>query len=356
MEIINRIEDANIILPNLFDVYDVDDMIIIDIETTGLHRKYSKLILVGIVSFKNNQTKVTQLFANKPTEEKELLLALINIIICKKLIFTYNGQAFDIAYLNAKFDQHDIDFNIPLYKSFDLLRVIRKNKTKLNLVNYKLKTIEEFLGIFRADTISGMESIQLYNEYIETNSINIQEKILLHNFDDILNIIDLLEILDYCDIFSIYSEFKYPLVFDRNYTLSNTTDPIVTDFSQEQSTSLIQLYTKDIKILNQTIEITFYSPNFSIYDCSYLNKNMRLDYNLQTTILQLSLPILEFLQNDIYYNFFDIDSIFDNMHFNSLSIDDKLLLNFKRNELINYDIILSYLKKYFLDILYTVSK
>lgn len=58
-------------------------------------------------------------------------------------------------------------------------------KEKLSLSDCKLKTIEKYLGIYREDTISGKESIDLYKEYYVSQDIDLKEKILLHNYEDI---------------------------------------------------------------------------------------------------------------------------------------------------------------------------
>ena len=71
------------------------------------------------------------------------------------------------------------------YNNIDILKLIKPFKEKLSLSDCKLKTIEKYLGIYREDTISGKESVDLYKDYTLNQDINLKEKILLHNYEDI---------------------------------------------------------------------------------------------------------------------------------------------------------------------------
>ena len=51
-----------------------------------------------------------------------------------------------------------------------------------------LKTVEKFIGIEREDTIDGGLSVELYNKYLQTSSEDLKEKIMLHNYEDVLNL------------------------------------------------------------------------------------------------------------------------------------------------------------------------
>lgn len=207
---------------------------ILDIETTGLSPTYTEVILVGIIYHKEDQWHLTQLYCDHRSEEKELLLAL-KTYIDDHMMITYNGHAFDIPYLNKRFKAHDIDYSIDLHKNFDLYRVIRASKKALGLDNYKLKSIEEYLGIYREDQISGKESVDLYNQYELEASLDLRDKILLHNSDDIEYMIPTFAILNHIpeDIISKYYPFihysnDYGELICRNYLLEQ--DYITTEW------------------------------------------------------------------------------------------------------------------------------
>ena len=176
MEVITKVLDELIdIPPNHF---------VFDIETTGLNSNYCKVILIGILFNQDNKTVIKQYFANTEDDEKELLLSFINDIKNYKNHITFNGLTFDIPFLNTRLKKHNIDFSLSKNDDIDILKLIRPFKEKLSLSDCKLKTIEKYLGIYREDTISGKESIDLYKEYSVSQDIDLKEKILLHNYED----------------------------------------------------------------------------------------------------------------------------------------------------------------------------
>lgn len=177
MEIITKTLDELInIPPNHF---------VFDIETTGLNSNYCKVILIGILFNQDNKTVIKQFFANTEDDEKELLLAFINDIKNYQNHITFNGLTFDIPFLNTRLKKHNIDFSLSKNNDIDILKLIRPFKEKLYLSDCKLKTIEKYLGIHREDTISGKESVDLYKDYSVNQDIDLREKILLHNYEDI---------------------------------------------------------------------------------------------------------------------------------------------------------------------------
>lgn len=177
MEVITKTLDELIdIPPNHF---------VFDIETTGLNSNYCKVILIGILFNQDNKTVIKQFFADTEDDEKELLLSFINTIKNYQNHITFNGLTFDIPFLNTRLKKHNIDFYLSKNDDIDILKLIRPFKEKLSLSDCKLKTIEKYLGIYREDAISGKESIDLYKDYSVNQDIDLKEKILLHNYEDI---------------------------------------------------------------------------------------------------------------------------------------------------------------------------
>jgi uncharacterized protein YprB with RNaseH-like and TPR domain len=177
MQIITNVIDELIDIPNNHCVF--------DIETTGLSPKYSKVILIGILYIKNNQTIVQQFFADNSKEEKEILFYFKEVFKEFKYHITFNGMRFDIPYLNERFKSNDINYIIDKAKDIDILNVVRPYQKKLSLIDCKLKTVEKYLGIERKDTISGKDSVELYKQYEVTQNEELKRKILLHNYEDI---------------------------------------------------------------------------------------------------------------------------------------------------------------------------
>ncbi|MBU5455409.1 ribonuclease H-like domain-containing protein [Caproiciproducens sp. MSJ-32] len=170
----------------------------LDIETTGLSRKFNQIYLIGLVYFnnKNKSWYLSQFFANNINEE-HILLEQVNKFISKfNLLVTYNGDSFDIPFIKHRFKIHKINNNISSTDSFDIYRKIKKYDSYLPFDNLKLKTIEKNLNIFREDKYTGKDCINFYYEYINTKDDTLKDKILKHNFDDLYYLLDIMQIFD----------------------------------------------------------------------------------------------------------------------------------------------------------------
>ena len=106
------------------------------------------------------------------------------------------GDGAESAYCEGCDYSYNIDFNFSQVNSLDLYAIVRKNKQYLNLENYKLKTLERFIGIYREDIYSGRDCIDFYKNYLITKDKTLKEKILQHNYDDLFYMLDLFKILD----------------------------------------------------------------------------------------------------------------------------------------------------------------
>ncbi|WP_425449745.1 ribonuclease H-like domain-containing protein [Dethiothermospora halolimnae] len=167
-----------------------------DIETTGFHRKRDKVILIGLSLYKENSLIIKQFFANSFDDEEILLKKFKKEIVKYDYILSYNGNRFDIPFLNDRYKYNSLDFIINKSNSIDLYEYIRSNKDILSLDSYKLKNIEKYLDIHREDLISGKKSSSMYKEYIKTKNNTLKDIILKHNYDDVYYLPDILKIFD----------------------------------------------------------------------------------------------------------------------------------------------------------------
>ena len=253
MKIITKIIDGKIAIPKSISHFiGKSNYCVIDIETMGLNRKFHQVILIGYLYEVNNQIIIKQLFAEKPDEEPALLKTFLEDIKNFDTYITYNGNSFDIPFLASRMMDLSLSWSHEGSHHMDLLIYIRKYQEYLKLENYKLKTVEKLIGIDRQDTISGKDSVELYKQYVKSKSPQLEEKILLHNYEDIYYLSKLLSVFNHLPLADYYF------------------------------TSSIQL--KDIKSLD-----FFYNPyNFSIID----NK---LKFTGKT-------EKLEILQEEIHYH------------------------------------------------------
>ena len=168
----------------------------IDIETTGLARQRDLIYLIGVLYKKGEAWILDQFFLNDITREAELLEAAIRLINSFQGIINYNGTSFDLPFINARAEKYGLEARRDLEKSFDIYRLVRSNRDYLDLQDLKLKSLEEYLGYFREDQYSGYECIKFYKDYIVAENLENKERVLAHNFDDLVNMLDIMEIID----------------------------------------------------------------------------------------------------------------------------------------------------------------
>lgn len=178
-----------------------DKLCFLDIETTGLNKSMDTIYLVGLICFDESidMWKSIQIFAEELNEEVEILLEAYKIISNFDVIVNYNGSSFDIPFINNKLKYYKTDLSIDINLSLDIYRIVQSNRNILPLDNLKLKTIEEYLGIYREDKHTGKDCINFYFDFLLTKNRLSRENILLHNYDDLYYLLDVLNILDILD-------------------------------------------------------------------------------------------------------------------------------------------------------------
>lgn len=284
----------------------------LDIETTGLNSKYAYVYLIGILNYdyKANSYKLIQYFAEDKNEEIQILNAFVNDFDPDSLIITYNGDTFDIPFLKTRLQKYNITFEFKVTK--DIYKDILKNKIYLNLDNYKLKTIETFLGINRSDTYTGLECIEFYKEYLITKSDDLLGKILKHNYEDIyylpqiLHMYDVLEDRKRIDI--DYDEIAYKFVMEN---IDNYENKIVVKGN----------YYPDLQM-----EISLYLPSCTIL----LNKTGKFEVDFYiNNALDSNDQIVAFLDfKDVFLKEEDIKNLmFTDNKIIVISINKKLIIN-----------------------------
>lgn len=182
----------------LFD----DHSIFFDIETTGFSPARSSLYMIGCARRAGKYICVDQFFAEKPEEEKLILTAFLELLKQYDTIISFNGVGFDVPYLKAKCDTYHLSENFKEYHYLDIFKCVSELKFLLKLPNYKQKTIESFLGLSRDDRQTGGELINVYQEYIQHPTEEGLRLLYLHNYEDVIGMIDLLPILSYLEIFN----------------------------------------------------------------------------------------------------------------------------------------------------------
>ncbi|MBR6626994.1 MAG: ribonuclease H-like domain-containing protein [Lachnospiraceae bacterium] len=177
-----------------------DQILFIDIETTGFTAKTSFLYLIGCAFYKDNSWQLIQWFAENYTEEKDILTAFFTLAADYPYLVHFNGNNFDLPFLLQKCIQFELPYDFSHMEGIDLYRRVSPFKFFLKLENCKQKTIEQFLGIKREDTFSGGELISLYHDYVKEPDETTAGLLLLHNAEDIQGMMQCLPILAYGDL------------------------------------------------------------------------------------------------------------------------------------------------------------
>lgn len=125
-----------------------DDEIILDIETTGLDSSIDSLVLLGIIEKNNNKAYIHQYFAIDDSEEQRLL-EIYKRKVSEKKVITYNGDTFDIPFLNNRLIKHEDSPILP--ESQDILKIIRPYRKFFDFESLKLNDIEKIVGFHRDD-------------------------------------------------------------------------------------------------------------------------------------------------------------------------------------------------------------
>lgn len=147
----------------------------IDIETTGLSRRFADLTVVGIALEKNGSCEVVQLLDEELSDEK-LLSALRGV----DELYSYNGSRFDLPFIRAK-------LGVDLTKCFrhtDLMYDCWRHKLKGGL-----KAVERKLGINRSlKDVDGYVAVKLWYEYVNNHDRQALSTLLEYNREDVVNL------------------------------------------------------------------------------------------------------------------------------------------------------------------------
>ncbi|RKJ43192.1 hypothetical protein D7X25_26240 [bacterium 1XD42-8] len=203
MQIIHNISTIQALNYPIEDLAPPTKILFLDIETTGFALKHSCLYLIGCMYYESNCWHSIQWFAEDYKEEEKLLKSFLKFSQSFSYLIHYNGNRFDIPYLQGKCHQYSLKENFSSFIGIDIYRRISPYKGFLKLPNLKQKTIESFLQIIRTDTYDGGQLISVYHEYIKSQSESLKNLLLHHNFQDLEGMLHVLPILAYPDIINL---------------------------------------------------------------------------------------------------------------------------------------------------------
>ncbi len=212
--------------------------IFFDIETTGLSRDKAFIYIIGVGVYSEGKYTIHQWFADTKEDEALILDNFLSFIEPYDTLIHFNGNSFDIPFVNHRAKLHNLEGINTSINSVDIYKDITPYKNILKLPNLKQKTIEEFLDINRDDIYDGKKLINIYKSYIKHPTEDALNLLLLHNHDDMLGLAQLIVIENYVRLFS----------GQANIMITNSYHNSYKDSDNETCEELIYEITTDINV------------------------------------------------------------------------------------------------------------
>lgn len=163
-------------------------LVFLDSETTGLAGGTGTLpFMIGVGRFVDHQFRVTQFFMRDPRDEAALLTALSQWLEPCETLVTFNGKAFDMPIVSARYTLHRRSMPIARTAHLDLLPLARR-LWRDRLASRALGSLEQnILGATRAQQdVPGWLIPTLYFDYLRNGDARPLRGIFYHNAMDIL--------------------------------------------------------------------------------------------------------------------------------------------------------------------------
>ncbi len=179
------------------------EMLFFDIETTGLKKETTQIYLIGCGYFnEKGNFEIRQWLANSASDEREVLEEFLAFASDYKVLVHFNGDGFDIPYVEYKAEYYGFGPSLVRFESVDIYKLIKPYRKFFGLDRMNQTSVERFLKIERRDKMNGGILIPYYYEYERTGDPECERLLLLHNNDDIRGMLHLTDMLSYADMFS----------------------------------------------------------------------------------------------------------------------------------------------------------
>jgi len=182
--------------PQMTQGMPLSDGLFLDSETTGLSGGTGTFpFLVGLGWFEGDTLITSQLFARDFSEEGPMLRYLSEIALGKRFLVTFNGKAYDLNLLAARFILNRCRDTISSMPHVDLLHPSRRLLAH-RLENARLTTIErDVLGVERDGDIPGLEIPRRYFDWLRLRDGRLMEGVFAHNKLDVISMASLVKYL-----------------------------------------------------------------------------------------------------------------------------------------------------------------
>ncbi len=159
--------------------------VFLDTETTGLAGGTGTVaFLIGMGWFEGSRFVMKQLFMRDYSEERPALMFLRDLVQGRQFLVTFNGKAFDVNLLTARFILDRLADPLGGLPHLDLLHPARR-LLRHRLDNVRLGTIEE--AVLALGDIPGYEIPQRYFDWLRSRDGRLMADVFLHNRLDVLS-------------------------------------------------------------------------------------------------------------------------------------------------------------------------
>ncbi|MCM1084693.1 MAG: ribonuclease H-like domain-containing protein [Clostridium sp.] len=292
-------ESKYIVLDNYYDVHDT---CLFDIETTGFAAAATTLYFIGCCFLDEGKWKIRQWFNDDGKSEQEIIQAFMEFIKKYRFLINYNGDGFDIPYLNSKLEKYSMEYSFSDIESIDLYKKMKPYKKLFHIDNLKQKSLERFLDIDRLDKYSGGDLIKVYNKYLSTKNEAEKQLLIQHNYEDLEGLLYCCSLLSYTKLkagcftvtkmsvkenrllFSITLEYNIP----KRVSIGKN-DIIITG-NQNEMTLNVPIVTDELKFFFDDYKDYFYLPaeDMAVHKsvAAYVDKNYRISAKKETCYLK----------------------------------------------------------------------
>lgn len=264
-------------LHELNSYYNIDEVVLFDIETTGFSASASMLYLIGCIYYEAGSFHMIQWFADSKEEESSILHQFFSFLSNYKYLIHYNGNGFDLPYLLQKCKAYQLPYNFQEIESIDLYKILNPYKKILKLTNLKQKTVEQYLNIRRDDLYSGGELIPVYLNYLNSPTNDARSLLLLHNHDDLEGMLNLIPVLSYRQLFQGNIHIDGLELSDYRSVKGSVSKEVIISFTLQHSVpkriacSYQDIYLSvhkekgKLKLKLYTDELKYFYPNYHDY-------------------------------------------------------------------------------------------
>jgi uncharacterized protein YprB with RNaseH-like and TPR domain len=208
MQVYNEKIDTPVTAYPLSLIASPEEVLYVDIETTGLSPARDRVYLVGCAYLQQGDWQLIQWFDETGDTEADILTSFLVFARKYKAFLHYNGDRFDLPFLRTRIEKCGLDKALHGLKvmeekrSVDLFRVLKPYRKLLSLPNYQQQTVEAFMGSGRVEERSGGDLIQVYRAFIAAKNDEMERDLLGHNAADVRGLIAITPLLSLPDVFA----------------------------------------------------------------------------------------------------------------------------------------------------------